>query len=100
MQVAEEAGAAASGDDERGQRVTNLLKGGVLFVKVRFQGFMVQGPVPSCCVQKSGDNERGQRVTNLLKGGVLFVKVCFPYPLGVTIKKKLYVGTIGQGTEV
>ena len=25
----------ASGDDERGQRVTNLLKGGVLFVKVR-----------------------------------------------------------------
>lgn len=34
MQVANEAGAAASGDDERGQRVTNLLKGGVLFVKV------------------------------------------------------------------
>ena len=35
MQVADEAGAEASGDAERGQRVTNLLKGGVLFVKVR-----------------------------------------------------------------
>ncbi|KAK9843817.1 hypothetical protein WJX81_007480 [Elliptochloris bilobata] len=34
-QVAEEAGAAAAGDDERGARVTNLLKGGVLFVKVK-----------------------------------------------------------------
>lgn len=47
MQVADEAGAAASGDDERGQRVTNLLKGGVLFVKVRFLGleFMTQYPL-------------------------------------------------------
>ena len=45
MQVAEEAGAAASGDDERGQRVTNLLKGGVLFVKVRLVLFPILHPV-------------------------------------------------------
>lgn len=34
--MADEAGnAAAHGDDERGARVANLLKGGVLFVKAR-----------------------------------------------------------------
>ena len=62
MQVAEEAGAAASGDDERGQRVTNLLKGGVLFVKVCYQTFKPcscrqskkwtpSGSVPVCCTE-------------------------------------------------
>jgi len=33
--VAEQAGAAAAGDGERGERVANLLKGGVLFVMAR-----------------------------------------------------------------